>query len=119
MKNEDRIVELLAEMLIKQDRHDELLAKIVDGQVTNNQVLEKHEKLLEKLVDGQLKTNEILRSHNERLASLEKGVSDLKKEQHTTNQRLESLENKFDKLFTVISDDVLSRIARIEKHVGL
>ncbi|MEM6845836.1 MAG: hypothetical protein AAF632_26740 [Bacteroidota bacterium] len=33
MKNERGIEELLSEMLVKQDRHSELLEKLVDGQV--------------------------------------------------------------------------------------
>jgi len=76
MKEENRIIELLAEMLKKADRHEEILEahgklfeKLVGQQANTNvaigelklsnmrivEVLEKYEKLLEKLVDGQVK----------------------------------------------------------------
>lgn len=42
MKNEDRIVELLAESLRKQDRHEEILKQLVDGQLA---LLDSHKKL--------------------------------------------------------------------------
>ena len=46
MKNEDRIVEILAETLIRQDKHEEILKKLLESQ-------EKFLQSQDKLVDGQ------------------------------------------------------------------
>jgi len=50
MKEESRIVELLAEMLKKFDNHEVLLKKLIDGQHKNNQEIKK-------LNESQNKTN--------------------------------------------------------------
>ncbi len=46
MKNEDRIAELLAEMLRKQDRHEEVIH-------SQSEILKSHSTFLKELVEGQ------------------------------------------------------------------
>jgi len=54
MKNEDRIVELLVEMLRKQDRHEEIIH-------SQSEILKSHSELLKELVKGQ---QELVESQN-------------------------------------------------------
>ncbi len=60
MKNESQIVELLAELLKKQDRYEEILTRLVDvtgahGKTldSHSQIFGKQEILLTKIVEGQ------------------------------------------------------------------
>lgn len=85
MKNEDRIVELLAESLRKQDQHSELLTKLVDGQ-------EKLVDVQEKLVDGQLQTNQRLGKLEDKFDRLLHFITD------GLMQRLDSLEDRIQKV---------------------
>ena len=48
MKNEERIIEILAESLRKQDRQEELLTKLVESHLKQGETLEKHGTLIEK-----------------------------------------------------------------------
>jgi hypothetical protein len=45
MKNEDRVVEILAELLRKQDQHDEKLNRIISIQERQGETLDKHTEL--------------------------------------------------------------------------
>lgn len=78
MKNEDKIVELLAETLKKQDRHEEILGI--------------HGKLLEKLVKGQ--------------DELVKGQKALIQEFHKMNDHLLSRQDKMEDRISRLEDKV-------------
>ena len=63
MKNEDRIVELLAESLKKQDQQNELLSN--------------HSQLLDVLVQGQAQLLLTAQETNKRLGAIEKGLEEM------------------------------------------
>jgi len=42
MSNEDKIVDLLAQLVIRADRHEMLLEKLVEGQFRHEQILREH-----------------------------------------------------------------------------
>lgn len=48
MKNENKIIEILAESLRKQDRQEELLTKLVESHVSHGAMIEKQSGILEK-----------------------------------------------------------------------
>jgi len=83
MKDESKIVELLAESLLRADRHEELLGQLIKR-------ADNHDILLEKLVNGQNKTN---------LALNELGLSNVRIVEVLENNlklegRVKKLENK-------------------------
>lgn len=47
MSNEDKIVDLLAQLVIRADRHEMLLEKLVEGQVRHEQILREHSEKLD------------------------------------------------------------------------
>lgn len=93
MKNDDRIAELLAESLKKQDQ-------MIDRQ-------DRQEQLLNVLTQGQaqllLTTKDLIDS-----------VNGLVENQKETNQRLASIENKL-----VEVNELRRRIEEIERYVGM
>lgn len=47
MSNEDKIVDLLAQLVIRADRHEMLLEKLVEGQIRHEQLLREHSEKLD------------------------------------------------------------------------
>lgn len=108
MKNEDRIVELLAESLRKLDQHSELFVKQSD--------------LLEKLVDGQLKNTQAIGALTDQMGMMAQqntqsinAVSD-KMDHLSTDFR--SLSDQFDGLLKFFMNMVGERISTLEKDVA-
>ncbi len=108
MKNEDRIVELLAESLRKLDQHSELFVKQSD--------------LLEKLVDGQLKNTQAIGALTDQMGMMAQqntqsinAVSD-KMDYLSTDFR--SLSAQFDGLLKFFMNMVGERINTLEKDVA-
>ncbi len=114
MKNEDKIVELLAETLLKQDRQEALLEK-------HGALLEKHGAILEKLVVGQEKHGAILEKlvvgQEKHGAILEKLV--VGQEKHATlfetmTYELKGLREDFHKM----NDHLLIRQEKMEERIS-
>jgi len=76
MKNEDKIVEILAESLKKQDRQEELLSKLVDSHSELLDSHAKHGKILEKLVDGQERLIDQFHKMNDHLLMKQEKLED-------------------------------------------
>jgi hypothetical protein len=89
MKNERSIEELLADMLRKQDRQEELLKALVDGQ--------------SRIVDVQ--------------TSMMETQIKMAESQVQTNERLDSLNNRFERLIEVLSNNWFQRIIALEDEV--
>jgi hypothetical protein len=47
MSNEDKIVDLLGQLVIRADRHEMLLEKLVEGQLRHEQILREHSEKLD------------------------------------------------------------------------
>ena len=96
MKNERSIEELLADMLRKQDRQEELLKALVEGQ---SKIVEVQSKMMDtqsKMVDTHAKMVE---------AHLQ------------TNERLNSLTRLFDQLINDLSDNWSKPILTLEEEM--
>lgn len=93
MKNESRIVELLTDMVKKQDRQEELFVKMVERQ-------DRQEDLLIKMVERQDRQEVLLNNHSDLLGRIAKIL------EHQTSR------------FSEV-DDLRDRLRRVEKHVGL
>ncbi len=105
MENENRIVELLAESLIKFDA-------MIDG---HNALIEGHKALIE----GQKQTNERLTSMDQRLDSIDKRLG--KVEREIVKLNLQTLENTraIIKLATEVESiaHLHERVTKLEKEV--
>ncbi len=99
MKNE-RSIEVLADMLRKQDRQEALLGALVEGQSkivdVQSKMLDTQERMMdmqEKMMDTQVKMAESIVQ---------------------TNERLGSLNNRFERLIEVLSNNWFQRIIALE-----
>lgn len=103
MKNKDRIAELLAESLQKQDQHSEILSKqneLLTRLVTSD---EKQNIILEKLVDSVDSLNDRVDGLNDRVDSL--------------NGKIDHLRGDFHKMFSYMQtkrDQLEDRVQRME-----
>lgn len=103
MKNEDRIVELLAESLQKQDRQSEILSNQID--------------LLAKLVESDEKQNLILEKVVESIDGLNNRVDGLNGRVDNLNGKMDHLRTDFNKMFSYMQtkhDNLEDRVKRIE-----
>ena len=107
MKNEEKIIELLTDMLIKQDRQEELLAKLVDQQVMTVERQDRQEDLMTKfvdlqgkMVDRQDRQEEILNQHS------------------TLLNRIATILDHQNHRFADV-DDINTRLKKVEKQLGL
>jgi len=82
MKEENRIVELLAELLQRSDKHDEIL-------VSQGGLLERHGKLLEKLVESQVELIHGQNQTNRTLEDIKVAIKDIA----NLDDRVRKLEN--------------------------
>ncbi len=104
MKNQRSIEELLADMLRKQDRHEELLSALVGGQT----------KLVEgqaKLVEGQIKLIEAQLLTNQRIDHLE---NTMRVGFERVNERVDTITDRFDQLMTILAGNWFKRIIALE-----
>tara|TARA_R110000868_G_scaffold93516_3_gene258632 strand:- start:487 stop:795 length:309 start_codon:yes stop_codon:yes gene_type:complete len=99
MKNEERIIEILAESLRKQDRQEELLTKLVESHLKQGETLEKHGTLIEK-------QGVILEKQSGILGKLLEGQERLTTEFHRMNDHLLAKQDKME-----------DRIVRLENKV--
>jgi hypothetical protein len=97
MKNQRSIEELLAEMLRKQDRHEELLSALVRGQ--------------SELVEGQLRLIESQLQTNQRIDHLE---NTMKVGFERVNERVDGITDRFDQLMTILAGNWFKRIIALE-----
>lgn len=103
MKNERSIEELLADMLRKQDRQEELLGALVEGQ---SKIVEVQSKMLET-------QTHMMETQSQMMASQAK----MAEEQRQTNERLGSLNYRFDRLIDVLSNNWFERIVTLEEDM--
>lgn len=99
MKNEERIIEILAESLRKQDRQEELLTKLVESHLKQGETMEKHGTLIEK-------QGVILEKQSGILGKLLEGQERLTTEFHRMNDHLLTKQDKME-----------DRIVRLENKV--
>lgn len=106
MKNEERIIEILAESLRKQDRQEELLTKLVESHLKQGETMEKHGAILER--QGALieKQGVILEKQSGILGKLLEGQERLTSEFHRMNDHLLTKQDKME-----------DRIVRLENKV--
>jgi outer membrane murein-binding lipoprotein Lpp len=111
MKNEDRIVELLAESLRKLDQHSELFVKQSD--------------LLEKLVDGQLKNTQAIGALTDQMGLMAGQVNKNTQAITVMSEKIDhlstdfrSLSSQFDGLLKFFMNMVGERINTSEKDVA-
>jgi hypothetical protein len=135
MKNESRIEELLAESLRRQDRHEELLKKLTEGQnklidlqVQSNTRLNLHEEVLKSLLDGQHRLIDLQEATNKRLDTHEDIFRDMAEKMDIFKDKQEELkievsriafflERVFDleKRFSAFETNIEERISRLEQ----
>lgn len=128
MKNENRIEELLAESLKKQDRQEELLKKLVDLQSESNSRLNLHEEVLKSLLDGQNRLIDLQEATNNRLDTHEAVFRDMAEKMDGFKDRQEDLkidvsriafflERVFDleKRFSAFETNIEERVSRLEQ----
>ncbi len=111
MKNERSIEELLADMLRKQDRQEELLSALVKGQ---GKLVEGQTQLVEgqsKLVEGQIKLIESQLQTNQRIDHLE---NTMRVGFERVNERVDSITDRFDQLMTILAGNWFKRIIALE-----
>ena len=120
MKNEDKIVELLAETLRKQDRQEELLqmhTKLLQnqGSILQNQgnildrhtsILERHTSLMERQGDILERQGDILERHEAQLKKLVEG-------QDVMAGELKGLRSDFHKM----NDHLLTRLDQTDERI--
>jgi len=113
MKNEERIIEILAESLRKQDRQEELLTKLVESHLKQGETMEKHGTILERqgsLIEKQgvilEKQSGILEKQSGILGKLLEGQERLTTEFHRMNDHLLTKQEKME-----------DRIVRLENKV--
>ena len=115
MKNEDRIVELLAESLRKLDQHSELFVKQSD--------------LLEKLVDGQLKNTQAIGALTDQMGTMADQIGTMAQQNtqsiNAVSDKMDhlstdfrSLSAQFDGLLKFFMNMVGERISTLEKDVA-
>lgn len=104
MKNERSVEELLADMLRKQDRQEELLSALVKGQ---SELVEGQSKL----VEGQLRLIESQLQTNQRIDRLE---NTMKVGFERVNERVDSITDRFDQLMTILTGNWFQRIIALE-----
>jgi len=130
MKNENRIEELLAESLKKQDRHEDLLKKLVDLQSESNSRLNLHEEVLKSLLDGQNRLIDLQEATNNRLDTHEAVFRDMAEKMDGFKDRQEDLkidvsriafflERVFDleKRFSAFETNIEERVSRLEQSL--
>ena len=110
MKNQRSIEELLADMLRKQDRHEELLSALVEGQ---SKIVDVQSKLLE----TQTQMMETQTQMMETQTQMMKQQAQMAEGQQETNARLDSLSYRFDKLVNVLSDNWFRRVITLEDEM--
>lgn len=108
MKNEDKIVELLAESLRKLDQHGELFVKQSD--------------LLEKLVDGQLQNTQAISAMADQMGTMAKqnsqAINAMSEKIDHLSTDFRSLSAQFDGLLKFFMNMVGERINTLEKDVA-
>ncbi len=108
MKNEDRIVELLAESLRKLDQHSELFVKQSD--------------LLEKLVDGQLQNTQAIDALAQQMGTMAQqntqSINAVSEKIDHLSTDFRSLSAQFDGLLKFFMNMVGERISTLEKDVA-
>jgi archaellum component FlaC len=97
MKNEDRIVELLAESLIKQDQQTGLLGKIVD--------------VLVRFGNGFNKITDILGTMSDTLISMDNRLGSMDGKLASMDQRLDSMDQKMGSMD--------NRMGSMDRHMEL
>ena len=91
MKNEDRIVELLAESLRIQDRHSEILTR-------QGEILIRHGELLEKIIERQDRAEQQQREASERIIASVDALADIVKIWMERTKKLDDHEERIQKL---------------------
>ncbi|MGB3777588.1 MAG: hypothetical protein WA960_04470 [Tunicatimonas sp.] len=103
MQNEDRIVELLAESLKKQDQHSELLTLLVKSDEKQNLILEQVVHQIQNL--------------NGKVESLNGKVENLNGKVENLNGKIDGLRTDFNKMFSYLQtkhDKLEDRTKRLE-----
>jgi uncharacterized coiled-coil protein SlyX len=94
MKNEDRIVELLAESLIKQDQQTGLLGKIVDVLVRFGNGFNKITDILGTMSDTMISMDNRLASMDDRLGSMDGKLASMDQRLDSMDQKMGSMDNR-------------------------
>ena len=98
MKNEDRIVELLAESLKIQDRHSELLTHQGEILTRQGEILIRHGELLEKIIERQDRAEQQQREASERIIASVDALTDIVKIWMERTKKLDDHEERIRKL---------------------